>query len=237
MSEPFSAARVPSDTAVTGVTGRRRRRPGRMVLVAGVLAVSVLGACGGGSDTATETTGSGTKGSGLSVSGDSESTTSAAASATTAKTGSSAPATTAATKGTISASEVADDLTAAFNAVAKGDCTRAQTIADRIDSSDIGSASLTALAEGLKKAAANGPSEIRPDLKVFSEAMGKLVVVYAKYGLDDPSKIASIANDPAKVAELQAAAAAMDDPAVQKASDNIEKWVNARCPQLGGTTK
>jgi len=237
MSAPFSAARVPSDAAVTDRPGPRRRRPGRMVVVAGVLAVSLLGACGGGSDTTTEARSSGTKGSGLSVSGDSESTTSAAASATTATKGSAAPATSAATKGTANASDVGDDLTAAFNAVGKGDCTRAQTIADRIDSADVSTGSLTKLAEGLKKAAANGPSEIRPDLKVFSDAMGKLVTVYAKYGLDDPTKIASIANDPAKVAELQAAAAAMDDPAVQKASDNIEKWISARCPQLGGTTK
>ena len=61
--------------------------------------------------------------------------------------------------------------------------------------------------------------------------------VLAKYGLDDPSKIASISNDPAKMAELQTASAAMSDPAVQKASDNIEKWINARCPGLSGTTK
>ena len=97
--------------------------------------------------------------------------------------------------------------------------------------------SISALSDAIKKAAANGPSDIRPDLKVFADAIGKVATVYAKYGLDDPSKIASISNDPAKLAELQTASAAMSDPAVQKASDNIEKWINARCPGLSGTTK
>jgi hypothetical protein len=218
----------------------RRRRARRAVLIAAVFALGGLTACGGGSDSGSDTASS-TKGSGLSISGDDSATTAtSAASAEQAKTPTtvaSKTSTTVAAKSSAGSADVGGDLTAAFNAVAKGDCSRAKTIADRIDSTDASAASLTALADAMKKAAAEGPSEIRPDLKVFADAMGKLVAVYAKYNLDDPSKIADIANDPTKVAELQAAAAAMDDPAVQKASDKIEAWISARCPGLGGTTR
>ncbi len=197
------------------VSGRVVRGVGT-TLVIGLLALTGLTACGGGSSD-----------------GDASSSATAAASdkvstETSAKAGAS------------SSSDLSNQLADSFNAAAKGDCTKAQAMSDSVnpDSStatfDVGN--FESLANAMKDAAAKGPAEIRADLKTMSEAFATMVAVYKKLGIADLTQMAKVATDPTKAAELQAAVQTMQSSQVAAASDRLDAWMKKKCPGLGGAT-
>jgi hypothetical protein len=193
----------------------------------GLLTAAGLTACGGGSSDSTPA-----------ATAEAEGTTSTATKAAAATTAVAAPATTA--SGSSNASDLGKQLVAAFNAAAKGDCAKAKTISESMDvdaqAGNFALGNFEALAVALKDLASSGPSEIRPDLKTMSEALGTLVAAYKKFGITDLSQIAAVAADPVKMAELRAALLVMQDPKVQAATAAINAWVDKKCPGMNAGT-
>jgi hypothetical protein len=129
-------------------------------------------------------------------------------------------------------------MVAAFNAVAKGDCAKAKSIGDSIDGGDDPTAALTQfgdLGKALDKLASSGPSELRGDFATLSKAFGSMAKALDELGVDDPSKLASVMNDPAKAAKLEELGKQLDSAEVDAAGENIDKWVDTKCPGLDGT--
>jgi len=195
----------------------RRARTAGAALLLGAVSLAGLTACGGSS--------------GDSAGTDAESETTVAAkageTATTAE----------ASSGSGSAAS-ADDLSKALldamNAVAKGDCAKAEAVVKRMDDSLMSGdlPDMKALAAGMQEVAAKGPSDIKADMKIFADALGQIASTFEKLGVSDLSNIGQIASDPAKMAELEKTSAMMEDPKVSAASDRIDAWIDKKCPGL-----
>lgn len=199
-----------------------------LAMLAGLLAAG----CGGGSSTtkqnASASTGaSATAGATTTAAG----TATTAATATTTKSAGSATTTagSSASSGTMSSAMVA-----AFNAAASGDCGKASAIGDsKLGSSSPSATSAIAdVSKAMTTLSSSGPSELRADFATMAKTFNSAATLYQSLGFDDPAKLAAIAKDPAKQAQLAQAGAMFDDAAFKAASDRIGAWVNAKCPGL-----
>lgn len=71
------------------------------------------------------------------------------------------------------------------------------------------------------------PSEIKDDWKTVLAATKKILDGMASVNLSDPASIT-----PEQMAKLEALGSELDDPKVQKASDNLDAYAKKHCPQL-----
>lgn len=195
-----------------------------------IVTVLIASGCGGGGSSKTTQ----------------EATTPTAASAGGTATGTTgAPATTAKAAGgstptipgsSASADSVSSAIVAAFKAVANGDCDKAKALGNGDfglgGSNGLGSNTITAVASATDSLAKSGPSELRTDFATMSKAFSALATAYKNLGIDDPSKIPTIAKDPTKLAELEKASKILDDDAFSAASDRIDAWIEKKCPGL-----
>jgi hypothetical protein len=165
-------------------------------------------------------------------------TTAAAGSATTAK-----PAAGGGSSGGSSAAQAASDVVAAVNAVAKGDCAKADRLLSAIDdASEItnGGDWFEEFASAFDKLASSGPSEVRADFAVVAKALSATAKELAAIDLSDPDKAAEALGDPKTADAIEAVQKALSDSEVVDAAfDRIDVWVGKKCPGLGApaTTK
>ena len=218
-----SGGTVSAGRVSQGLGARRRARPTVTAVLLGVLTVAGLTACGASSsDSATASSAAaGTEKA-------------SAATGVTTTTGAAAPAG-AKAGGSSNASDLGKQLVAAFNAAAKGDCTKGpfgDDDAAGVDAQPKNFLRIVAWAEAMKDLSSSGPSEIRSDLKIVADAFGALVAVYQKYGITDMSQVVAVASDPAKMAEVSAAMMALQDPKVVAASAATSAWAEKKCPGM-----
>jgi hypothetical protein len=89
-----------------------------------------------------------------------------------------------------------------------------------------GNDDLGTVAEYFDSVADKVPEEIRDDFQVFADAYGEFAQALADADIDlsDPSKV-----DPEAMSQLQALGEAFSAPEVQKASENIQAYVDSSC--------
>lgn len=77
----------------------------------------------------------------------------------------------------------------------------------------------------------NSPKEIKGDMQVFVDAMKGYIDALNKVGVDinDPNSFSKIANDQAKLAQLQTALTKLDDPKFETATNNISAYFQKKC--------
>jgi hypothetical protein len=121
------------------------------------------------------------------------------------------------------------------NAVARGDCAKASDIAkvagDAADPTKLGG-QMSDIAKAMQQLGTSGPSEVRGDFATLGKAFDGIAKIYDQLGLNDPSKLGSAMTDPATLSKLEEASKQFDDAAVTKASENISKWFEAKCPGI-----
>lgn len=89
------------------------------------------------------------------------------------------------------------------------------------------SSSMSASAKALEAFSSQAPSEIRDDWKTL--ASGFTAYAQALEGINFNNL-----TDPATMEKLSKATESMDDSKMQKASDNINAWIEKNCPNLAG---
>jgi hypothetical protein len=129
------------------------------------------------------------------------------------------------------------------NAVAKGDCAKADRLLSAIDdASEItnGGDWFEEFASAFDKLASSGPSEVRADFAVVAKALSATAKELAAIDLSDPDKAAEALGDPKTADAIEAVQKALSDSEVVDAAfDRIDVWVGKKCPGLGApaTTK
>ncbi|MFM7537708.1 MAG: hypothetical protein ACKO91_18200 [Acidimicrobiales bacterium] len=172
---------------------------------------------------------------GVAACGDDSSSSSSEGVATTAKPGA---ATTAKPASGGSSGSMAADLVANVNAVAKGDCGKAESLAslgDNLDPSKSGNV-FKDFAKAMEQLGASGPAEVKADFALLGKGIAQMAKLFDNIDLSDPTKLASIMTDPAKAAEFEKAMGSMDDKAMTEASNRIEAWFAKKCPALATAT-
>lgn len=137
-----------------------------------------------------------------------------------------------------SSGSMAADLVATVNAVAKGDCGKAESLAslgDNLDPSKSGNV-FKDFAKAMEQLGASGPAEVKADFALLGKGIAQMAKLFDNIDLSDPTKLASIMTDPAKAAEFEKAMGSMDDKAMTEASNRIEAWFAKKCPALATAT-
>ncbi len=136
---------------------------------------------------------------------------------------------------------MANDFVSAVNAIGKGDCSKASTFAETVDNLDpmTSGSTFKDLAKAFEQLGSSGPSEVKADFATVGKGLAQFAKVFEGLDLSDPEQFTKTLTDPAKAAEMEKVMAAMDEKAMDEASDRIGAWIEKKCPGLGApaTTK
>lgn len=88
-------------------------------------------------------------------------------------------------------------------------------------------------ADGLERTAANAPAEIRSDFEVMADTFGQVAEAFEDLDIDfsDPE---AMYTDPAAIQALEEMGQIFEDPRFDEASEAIDQWMEANCPDLVG---